>query len=421
MLQVHPTKLTITTVDPTKSRSYKALDQLPFNQTYIDGAGAQGIYATDDLSFAGITLRNATFGIAETPGYNTGFMGIGPDPDLYARKPLKKNISSTLDSLVAAEVTKSRLLSLYLDEISSSSGSIVFGGVDESKFDTSAGLVTLDILADPGTGAYDFYLIQMTNLSITSAGQSRALPISFSPSIPWMPTLVDSGASTVLVPPQIFSAINSYANAISPPSFDGAYGFPCSASQNETLKNTFLSWTPGDPLNPSVSITYNISLAELVVPFYVIGTTTPQTLNMDGEDTEVCLFGVQPSYSELDGLSVIGDPFLRRMYVVFDQDSREISFGYPVFNVEDSKVVEVLKVSDSPYAKKTESQSDADTLNKSLLNGFNATTSAPSGTSTAAVQTANAAAGLGVPHMGISTLVAAVMVFAAASGFAIGM
>ncbi|KAL9094378.1 MAG: hypothetical protein Q9165_003228 [Trypethelium subeluteriae] len=406
--------------DPTKSQSYKKINGLTFTQTYIDGTGTTGDYATDDFSFAGITLRNATFGSTAQSNETTGIMGIGPSPDLYARKPLKKNITTTLDAMITAGYTKSKLFSLFLDTPSSDGGSIIFGGVDESKFDTVTGLITVDMLIDPQTKVYDAYFIPMTGLSITAAGKTQALPLS-SPAFntSYIPTGVDSGASAVLLPAPLFSAVNAYAGAISPPSFAKNYGFPCSAAQNQTLLDTIISWTVGDPLKSSVSITYNVSLAELVIPIYKTpGSTEPQTLNVDDEETDVCLFGIQPAYPGLDGFAIIGDPFQRRMYTVFNQDNEQLSFGHPIFDGKDSKIVELTNVANSPYAKGTESQSDAQTLNQNLT-GAATPSSGPASTSSPsspAVQSGNAAAGITVPKMEMAVLVAAAGSIVAVAG-----
>lgn len=420
MISLYPDELTYPIVDSTTSISYKELPGLPFNNTYIDGTGSAGHYGTDVLFFGGVTLQNATFGLAETPGLHTTMFGIGPDPDLYSRKPLNTTIVSTLDALVAAGVTKSKLLSLYLNELNSPSGSIVFGGVDESKFDTNAGFVTLDILRDPlaKNQVRDFYLVQMTKLSVMLNDKTETIPISSSPSMPWLPVSVDSGSSFTMVPSQFFQTINTYVNATYFPELQG-YGLPCVAAQNETLKNTIVSWTPGDPLSPSVSITYNISVADLVVPLYNIGTTTPVTATFDGKEMAACAFGIQPSYEGLDGLGVIGMPFLRRMYVVFDQDNEEISFGYPTFNADDSNIVEVQKISGSPYAKQVESQSDADASTQTLFSFYNVTSSSNVTSTATGSGLTGPTVSSGAPRTGAVAVIVAIV--AAAAGFALGM
>ncbi|KAI9657453.1 MAG: hypothetical protein M1821_003135 [Bathelium mastoideum] len=378
--------------DYTKSQSFKMMTTPVFNVSYVDGSGEIGSYGTDDISFAGITLKNATFGVGSKSTMGTGIMGIGPDADIYSRSHINQTIPSTLDALVDAGIIDSKLFSVWLNDISSDSGSILFGGVDESKFDATTGLVTLDMIRDPLTQVYDFYLVSMTNLSTNINGKTTAVPLpssnnSFTPDLigsPYIPAVADTGCSPILLPPSLFSAINANIGATRSPDLpEQAYGLPCSQAQNETLKDSVISWTLGDPKNGSISITYNVTIADLVIPVYKPGT------NEQVGDT--CAFGLQPTL-ELDFVGM-GDPFLRKMYVVFDQDNKQLSFGYPIFNATGEKAVQANATSNLPDVTKSEPKGDEQ--------------GTVTGTLSVATQTTNAAAGVVVPGTSISWVLTA--------------
>ena len=392
-------KLTAVLVDPTTSHTYKALTQ-QYSQTYLDGSQAIGTYATDDLSFAGISLHNVTFGSADHSSQPTGTIGLGPDADLTSRNSHAKNIPSTLDTLVSSGVIDSKVFSVWLNDFSAQAGSILFGGIDESKFNTEAGLVTLDMLVDPTTGIYDFYLVSMTNLSTTINGKTAQVPLtsnnsssSSSMEMPNLPVVADTGASPVVLPPSIFDAINSRIGAVSPPAFGGEYVLPCSQAQNETFQNSVVSWTLGDPKNSSISISYNVSLADLVVPVYVPGTKEPIPGGF-------CGFGLQPNAQlAAAGIGGMGDPLLRQMFIVYDQDNKQVSFGHPNFNATGSKAVNVGANSTIPDVVASEPSSDA-----------SPSTSASGSTPAVSSQSSSDAGGLTTSAIGLSILVTALSI-----------
>src|SRR6202035_321064 len=95
-----------------------------------------------------------------------------------------------VDQMVTQKLIQSRTYSLYLDDISASTGNILFGGVDTAKFQGT--LATFPINTDR-TGAASQFIITLTGLSVTSAtgntggvGASSLYPLS---------VLLDSGSS----------------------------------------------------------------------------------------------------------------------------------------------------------------------------------------------------------------------------------
>ncbi|KAL9095375.1 MAG: hypothetical protein Q9165_002246 [Trypethelium subeluteriae] len=417
------------TFDPSRSRSYKVTGPGQFSTQFQNGEANQGDIATDDVSFGGITLQNATVavGLAANGTTHTGLIGIGYDRDATAG-PL-----TTLNSMVQAGIIKSEIFSVWLDDMAADGGSILFGGIDESKFDTNAGLVTLDILTNPLSNRFDKYLVSMTNISATIGGQVISPPLSSSQnanssgSLPYLPVVADTGAPAMILPEQVFAAINSYIGSIQPPGFDKHYGLFCSEKQNQTLQNSVISWTLGDPKNTSISITYNVTLSDLVVPIFIPGTKQPFSMpGPDGKPAELCAFGLQPKPPGSQ-FYLMGDPFLRAMFVVFDQTQNQLSFGKPLFNSTRSTPVAISSNSTLPDVVASEPASDAETPTSQASNQVTATASASnSGSSSTsggtAKQTGNAAAGLTTPTIGGSMLVAIwtlVMGFAGVFAFAL--
>jgi len=77
-------------------------------------------------------------------------------------------------------------------------------------------------------------------------------------------------------------------------------------------------------------------LNELVVDAYTYDGS-PAAYS-DG--TPLCYFGILDAGSDNN---VLGDTFLRSAYIVFDLENEEISIGKALFNVSDSKVLEIGK------------------------------------------------------------------------------
>ncbi|KAI7370714.1 hypothetical protein KC354_g1069 [Hortaea werneckii] len=267
------------TFSPDNSSTYQVVDPYPaFDTAFGDGSTATGEYGEDTVGIGDVRIENVQFGLAEglyiTTGYAVGLMGLGYSylepieytDDLYPNIP---------EVLRATGVTNSRLYSVSLNDLSDISGTILFGGIDPSKY--TGDLVTLNILPDALTGGIAMFLTAVTDLSITTDGETTDL---------------FSGGSTGL------DAYDAYD-----------YSLP---------DDIHLTVTFGG------EIPFRVPITDFLVPIY--NTTTREPIPYT-EDEDTCALLIVPAEANDYGFQVLGDAILRSMYVVFDQDNGQLSIA----------------------------------------------------------------------------------------------
>ncbi|KAG9248233.1 aspartic peptidase domain-containing protein [Calycina marina] len=334
------------TANSSSTYSYVSSD---FNISYVDGSGASGDYVTDTITFGTTTLDDLQFGIGYESSSAQGILGIGYEVNEVQVSRVGKSAYQNLPAkLVADSVIASNAYSLWLDDLASSTGSILFGGVDKAKYTGS--LQTLPI--QQYGGQYSEFLVTMTGITMGGATVAENLA---------EPVLFDSGSSLTYLPDSITESIYESVSA-QYSAEDGTAFVPCSlANSNSTIDFTFSS--------PVISV----PMDEMVITVY--SSTGRQLTFTDG--TDACLFGIAPSGS---GVNVFGDTFLRSAYVVFDLDNNEISIAQTNFSATTSDILEIASgtagvpgataVTDSVAATGISSTDDT---SSSILGSINAT------------------------------------------------
>lgn len=281
-----------------------------FNISYVDGSGASGDYVSDTITLDGQKLDRLQFGIGYTSSSSQGILGIGYEINEVqvgrAQKSPYKNLPS---QMVADGLIKSNAYSLWLNDLESNSGSILFGGVDSAKY--TGKLETLPIQSQ--SGVFAEFLITLTGLELGSdtIGGDMALAV-----------LLDSGSSLTYLPDDIVQDIYSVVSA----RYDAEEGVayvPC-AFVDDQRKLTFKFSSP----------TIAVEMNELVLDLVTASGKRPTF--EDG--TTACLFGIAPAGR---GTNVLGDTFLRSAYVVYDLENNEISLAQTQFNTTQTRVQEI--------------------------------------------------------------------------------
>ena len=282
-----------------------------FNISYVDGSSALGDYATDLLSIGGASVLDFQFGIGYFSSTNQGILGIGyPTNEMQVDRAGKMPYPNLPAALAATGLTQSNAFSLYLNNLSSSTGNVLFGGIDTAQF--TGPLWTLPILAQQG-GKFSQFYVTLTGLSLGSTGLGSNLALA---------VLLDSGSSLTYLPDDIVWHIFRLTGAMYDEE-DGVAFVPCSlATSTSTLNFIFTS--------PSI----RVPMSELVLDLF--DSTSHQVKFSNGVDA--CLFGIAPSGG---GTNVLGDTFIRSAYVVYDLSNNEISMAQSRFNVDSSKIVEI--------------------------------------------------------------------------------
>jgi Eukaryotic aspartyl protease len=241
-------------------------------------------------------VTNMQFGVGVDATSTEGVMGVGfALNEAILQFPGTQPYPNLVDQLVSQKLIQSRTYSLYLDDIEASTGQILFGGVDTSKF--SGTLATFPINTDD-TGTASQFVITLTGLSLTTpsstsgVGSSSLYPLS---------VLLDSGSSYMSLPSAMVQAIAksmgaSFSNQL------GGYILPnCNSQFASGSLNFFFSGV-------QISIPYD--------EFIVNPTATDGSDFLYGNGSPVCMLGLIPGSS--DDIAVLGDTFLRSAYVVYD-------------------------------------------------------------------------------------------------------
>ena len=313
--------------DYTTSSSFSVEQDAPdFSISYGDNSQYSGVYGTDTISVGGTKIDNAIFGLVNqasgiAPGQgaygNNGLMGISfdigeagvEDGDLSSPYP------GFVTQLKNHSVISTRSYSLWLNDVNAQTGSILFGGLDTSKF-------TPPLLALPmvGTNSSDYskidrLAVEFTGVSLSDAKGTNSLGSGFV-----LPALLDSGTSITYLQPDLTQAIWDSAGAITDPALPDAL-------VNCNLQNAQASYifAFGGDNGPKI----NVSLSQLV-------SEEPGVKFKDG--SQACSFGISKS---TDGTIVLGDTFLRSAYVVYDLDNKQIAMAQTNFNGGSSNVQEI--------------------------------------------------------------------------------
>ncbi|KAL4883835.1 aspartic peptidase domain-containing protein [Aspergillus karnatakaensis] len=302
------------TYDPLTSRTAEPLSDR-FEIEYGDRSWAEGYYAVDTLEISGAELPEMQFGVAISSSIDKGILGIGYSTNVASRY----RYPNLPELLVGNNVTSSNAYSLWLNEIGSNEGNILFGGVNTAKY--IGELQTLPVI--PYDGNYVHLWITLTGLGVESASDDISVSYDDHPEFPVV-VLLDSGATLTYLPADIVAQVYSDLDVHF---FEGeqfAY-VPCNYLDGRDDYNVTFTFS---------GLTIHVPLRELVLQDAL--WYQDDFLHVDGEES--CLFGILPS---ADFFPILGDTFLRSAYVVFDLDNNEISMAQANYNPGDDHILEI--------------------------------------------------------------------------------
>ncbi|KAJ5218925.1 uncharacterized protein N7498_001024 [Penicillium cinerascens] len=276
------------TYKANESSTYSFMSRGFLTIGYLQAGDAEGDYAADTLSIGGASLENFQFGINEDGlVYNTaGRLGLSytytegqtsePNGIIYPNLPLV---------MVNSGLIQSAAFSIWLNDLDTNEGSILFGGVDTDKYH--------------GT------LQTIPNLQINNDGVT--LPIG---------VVLDTASSMTYLPNEmIFDIYNELGVAWN---HTQEIGFlPCTMAE----KHMNISFTFTSP-------TINVGIKEFVLD------------KGDYNSSKYgCIFGILPS--NITAENILGDTFLRSAYVVYDIANGEVSLANTNFNSTTSNILEI--------------------------------------------------------------------------------
>ena len=290
-------------------------------------------------------------GLASDTTIGTGIMGLGfsnseanvftGNGTEYANLPL---------ALVNAGLISTPAYSLWLDDVHASTGSILFGGVDTTKYEGQ--LQSIDLYPNKARQNITSFTVAFTSLSATSStGTDVLTPPDFA-----QPAILDSGTTLTLLPDQLAELVFAELGATNDERL-GAVLVPCTLANNTGM----LNYGFGGPGGPQI----RIPMSELVLPL---------TLSSGGsavfdDGTPACQLGIQAA-GNLPTL--FGDTFLRSAYVVYDLDNQRIGMAQTDFDASGENIVE--------FASRGADIPDAVTATASVDIGSETETGSPRGT-----------------------------------------
>jgi hypothetical protein len=222
------------------------------------------------------------------------------------------------EALVNAGLISTPAYSLWLDDLESSTGSILFGGVDTVKYHGS--LISIPVYGNSQRGNVTSFLVALTSVSATSStGTDTLTPSGYAQAV-----ILDSGTTLTLLPDDIAAKVFMELGATDDQQL-GAVVVPCALANNTgTLNYAF-----GGPGGPVIKV----PMSELVLPLTLTNGQSPTY--QDG--TKACQLGIQAA----GNLPILfGDTFLRSAYVVYDLANNQIGLAQTDFNATGSNVVE---------------------------------------------------------------------------------
>ncbi|KAM3437353.1 hypothetical protein NHJ13734_004675 [Beauveria thailandica] len=284
-----------------------------FNISYVDGSSAQGDYATDSFRFGDIGIDDFQFGIGYKSSSQQGILGIGyPENEVQVARSGERPYENLPTRLLADKHIGTNAYSIWLDDINSTTGSLLFGGVDRSQY--RGNLVTVPV--QKVGSSYREFFITMTGLDAGSKSIANDMALA---------VLLDTGSSLTYLPNDLATSVYQAVNATWFERSQLAI-IPC----DKALSDDTITFHFSKPASISVQ------LRELVLPVVSANGRSPKL--EDGR--RACLFGIFPSGK---GARVLGDTFLRSAYVVYDIANNQVSLAQSNFDAKPSgsNVVEI--------------------------------------------------------------------------------
>lgn len=316
-------RCTLGNFDPKASSTFTDAGKGTFDISYVDGSFANGDYFMDSFEIAGATVSNVTMGLGLNTTITYGLAGVG-----YMLNEAIVDTENSTDAaypnlpvvMVNEGLINTNAYSLWLNDLDSSKGNILFGGVDTEKY--VGNLTRIDILVNNKTNVYDSFLVPVTSLLAVSESGTDVLTSTEYP----IDVVLDSGTTLSYLPNDIAEQIWREVGATYTPDV-GLALLPC---RMQNSKGHF-SFGFAGPEGPRI----NVSMDELVLDLVTSGPP-PTFITGPFEGEDACEFGIQNSTKSP---FLLGDTFLRSAYVVYDLQNNEIGIAQTDFNATASNIV----------------------------------------------------------------------------------
>lgn len=272
-----------------------------FNVRFASGMSVSGEIVSSTFTFSSQSIDDVRFGVPTSlPTLDHNVLGLGyPINEAVEGRPYP-NFPHAIKN---QGLIKTAVYSLWLNSASASAGSILFGGIDTSKFNGK--LTTFKVRSE--RGHYEQFLLQIKRVSF--AGEQ--IPGGYL-------AVVDSGYTGSSFPLSLAQSIWAAAG-IHDGYIDQATGYPMvDCNFGDSLSVPFMEFDFG-------SAKFRVPMTELLI------RTAP------GQ----CLLGIAATSSTSKHQPLLGVTFLRSVYAVFDLYNNEVSLAQANFHPGSSRIIEI--------------------------------------------------------------------------------
>jgi hypothetical protein len=325
----------------------------PFGIQYGIGS-VNGTYVTDTVSVSGASIANQQFGLAYItqdimqpsaggPGspapepFNSsssnaveanGILGLGYPSLTQAASSGEGAYNPFVFNLASQNVIKEPIFSIYLNSISKPgwSGEIIFGGIDQSKFNGNLTYLPLASLTtqssttssnQQGNAGYYYWMVYGQGLGVknSSTGTNPSWKLREIGAF-----ILDTGTTLTYFPTSVATDIITSIAGKGNYSLDrqsGVFIVDCAVAQSSARFELYMS--PSDSIS-NKPVVLSVPASELVIP---VDSTS-------ASNASTCMFGIAP-LSGSGGIGanmyLVGDSVLRSAYMVFDMGQHRIGLA----------------------------------------------------------------------------------------------
>ncbi|KAK9802151.1 putative Aspartic peptidase domain-containing protein [Seiridium cardinale] len=305
----------LATYEPSASSTYHEVSNNTFNIEYVDQTGAQGDYIKDDFYVGGATITQLQMGLAIKSTIPAGIMGIG----FESNEAAKTQYPNIMEVFVDQGLIGSKAYSLYLNDYDTSTGTILFGGIDTKKF--IGQLTSISLIADSTTDKVTSFTVPLNAVSMSVNGSPGNASLDDA-----IPVVLDSGTTLTYLPSQTIEGVYNSLGV----QYDEQMGFAY-IECNYLSQNLTFAFQLGGSDGPTISVPADELVFDNVQELEDAGVDTPSSLD------NACTFGILPS----DDYYLLGDTFLRSAYVVYDLQNNQVAIAQSNLNSTESNIVEI--------------------------------------------------------------------------------
>jgi len=306
-----------------ESSTYHYVNDTFFMQYYDPSDFDSGDYVTDDVGIAGTVLKNVSIGVAYEGVDSAGVLGISFQ---FEEEGMLE--PTLIDLMKSQGLIDRKAYSMYLNDIETNTGSIIFGGIDTTKY--TGQLISLPMQPDDSSNVTDLS-VALTSVHMTDASGMHKVSLD---NFTAVAADLDSGTWDIELPTDIANAIIVGMGAV----YTDAEGYVVPCTYGDNANATFI-FGFGGPGGPNISVPIKEVLIDADFKF------------KDGR--EACILGISPVDTSLGGIVLFGDTFLRSAYVVYDLENLEIALAQAKYGVQSSNVVNIPSGTGLPGVKST--------------------------------------------------------------------